>query len=360
MRRAQRRIPVPQGSRREGLAYAYDEGGRELPVIDVTHPAFALDPTEEEIAARIEDAIAQMAKRAKASSFAQRLIFKILAGRSVLAGALSLGPNTFVGGMPTYRLKLGPGNLGPRWATPMDRSFADALPCYSARLRLRDTATLLSEALAASLSRAPMKALHLVNVAGGAASDSLNALILARRAKPGLLEARPIRIHLLDLDGEGASFAGRSIGALTETGGALCGLDVSLSWTPYDWRAPCALRELGRQISEEGAACALSSEGGLFEYGSDEEIEANLSAFATGVAFGVASGACAQFIPWVGTMSRVEGKAAFLNGASGAAVRLRPREELEAVASLSGYRLTRAVDCPLSTTFLLEAAADIG
>jgi hypothetical protein len=359
MQRAQRRKPVPGGSRREGLAYARDEGGRELPVIDVSHPAFALDPSEVEIQARVDDAIAQMAKREKSSSFAQRLVFKVLAKRSVLAGSLSLGPNTFVGGMPTYRLKLGPGNLDPRWATPIDFSFADALPCYSARLRLRDTATLLSEALVESLGRAPRKALHLVNVAGGAAADSLNALILARRSCPGLLEERPIRIHLLDLDEDGASFAGRALSALTEPGGALCGLDVRLSWTPYDWKDPCALRELGAAIGEEGSACALSSEGGLFEYGSDEVIEANLSAFAAGFASGVAvSGAegAAEILPWVGTISRVEGKAAFLNGASGAAIRLRPRRELEEAIARSGYRLTRAVDCPLSTSFALERA----
>jgi hypothetical protein len=356
MRKVPRRIPVPPKSKKPGLAYAYDGEGLELPVIDLSHPAFALDPSEGEILSRVDAAIAEMRAFSSPSlrSRAKRALFSLLSRRSVLVRSIGSSSGGYLGGLATYRVKLGPGNLGPGWAGAIDRSVADSLPCYSARLRLRDSASLLAEVAREALSAArPGAALALVNVAGGAAMDSLNALILLRSRDPAALEGRRLDIYVLDRDEAGPAFAARALGALMAEGLPLHGLDARLTYLPYDWSDAGALRDLAEELGRERAACALSSEGGLFEYAGDEAIAANLRAAAEGLSSGCGS---RSLPPWVGTISRVEGPAAFLNGASGAALRLRPRPELEAAVAAAGYRLTRTLDCPLSTVFSLGSA----
>lgn len=349
----------------EGVAYALDEEGRLLPVVDVGHPAFALDPPESEIRARVEKAVADAKAQVRPGWSPRKALFALMARRSVLVRGIASGRGTFVPGMATYRLKLGPENLGA-WAAGLDRALADALPCWSARLRLRDASLLLAEACAAALAERPSGDLRLINVAGGAAMDSLNALMALRRSDPGALEGRRVVISVLDLDEEGPAFAERALAALMAEGMSLAGLDARIERVAYDWGDARALRALGRAAGAGGAACVASSEGGLFEYADDEDIAANLRELAEGWAEGAASraagggsgaAAAASRPPaWIGTISRVDGAAAFLNGAAGSSVRLRPRSELDAAASLAGYRITRSRDCPLSACFELSGA----
>ncbi len=42
---------IPEAHKRFGVSYAVTDDGLELPVIDVTHPAFAIAPTDAELAA---------------------------------------------------------------------------------------------------------------------------------------------------------------------------------------------------------------------------------------------------------------------------------------------------------------------
>ena len=168
--------------------------------------------------------------------------------------------------------------------------------------------------------------------------------MLVRRAEPSALEGRKIVVHVLDRESAGPAFGERALEALKAEGFPLHGLDATLRHVPYDWSEPSALGELGRAIGSEGAACAVSSEGSLFEYGSDEDIAANLRAFAQ---------AGPDDAAWVGTQSRADGDARLFNSASGAAVRLRGREELAAVAEGALWRVERSVDCPLSVSFRL-------
>jgi hypothetical protein len=342
-----RRIPT------EGIAFAPDEEGRVLPVIDIAHPAFRLDPTEAEIGKRIAAAAADVEKHVRPRWSPRKAIFALMARRSVLVRGVASRAGTFVSGMSIYRLKLGASNLG-RWATPVDRAMADALPCWSARLRLRDVSLLVAEACADAIADRPAAPLLIVNVAGGAAMDSLNALMALRRADPGALEGRRVSILVLDADEAGPAFASRALAALRAEGMGLAGLDLRLERLAYDWGNPGALRDLGRAAAAEGAACVASSEGGLFEYASDADIGANLRALAEGFAEGAASVGEARRAPvWIGTISRADGPAAFLNGASGASVRLRARTDFEAAVGDAGYRVARSVDCPLSASVAL-------
>src|SRR5690242_9011652 len=80
------------------------------------------------------------------------------------------------------------------------------LAAVAVRLRLADMARLLADALAPALLDDPRRPLRLVNVAGGPALDSVNALLVLRRAHPGALAARPIAIDVLDSDADGPAF----------------------------------------------------------------------------------------------------------------------------------------------------------
>jgi hypothetical protein len=85
------------------------------------------------------------------------------------------------------------------------------------------------------------------------------------------------------------------------------------------------------------AACAISSEGGLFEYGSNEEIVANLAALDAGTASDA-------FI--VGSVTRD----CEVVRASGRIVATRPRtiEAFRVLAECGGWQLNQVIERPFS------------
>src|SRR5262249_59657568 len=102
------------------------------------------------------------------------------------------------------------------------------------RLRLQAAAGLLAESLVPALAARPGP-LHLLNIGGGPAIDSLNALLLLRRDHPERLAGRPVRIHVLDIDAEGPAFGARALAAVQAPGASLEGLDAGLAHVAYDW-----------------------------------------------------------------------------------------------------------------------------
>ena len=181
--------------------------------------------------------------------------------------------------MSTYFLKLGPDNLGEGYAKSVDRVIAGSLPCLSNRLRLQDMARLMTDALAPVLAARQGSPLHLVNIAGGPVMDSLNMLLLMRTEHPDALRGRGIVIHILDTDSTGPEFGARAAAALAATGGPLGGMAIDVRHVPYDWSSPTPLKELLASLRAASAVVAGSSEGGLFEYGSDQDIVSNLKVF---------------------------------------------------------------------------------
>ena len=59
---------IPERNKKPGLCYALTDDGVELPVIDVTHPSFALDLSSQEWRARLDSYIRLMKKRARCVS----------------------------------------------------------------------------------------------------------------------------------------------------------------------------------------------------------------------------------------------------------------------------------------------------
>jgi hypothetical protein len=231
----------------KGVCYARTDRGGELPVLDVTHPAFAVEVVRER-RLDVEEAV-------------------IREGR--LFAGLSDGHwpprTTRVGSaLRSYRAKLGDEGLG--WARWLPFRSFDAFLGEAIRSRAQSIARQLAESVVGPLSRRPAAPLHLVNVAGGAASDSLNALILLARDRPFQVMGRTIHVHVLDIDPAGPHFAARALAALRAPGAPLARLDATLEHVRYDWNEPAPLAALLGRWRADDAVLAVSSEGGLLEY----------------------------------------------------------------------------------------------
>jgi hypothetical protein len=183
----------------------------------------------------------------------------------------------YLDAITTYVMKLGPDNLAPPYDGPADRRFAAAPQAAFIRLRTQQMATLIADAVRRESAVAGRSApLDLVDIAGGPALDAMNALILIARSSPALL-ARPVRILVLDRDAPGPTFGRNALAELMRAG-ALKGLDIAFSHITYDWSDVAPLRHLVAESRAAGAVLVAASEGGLFEYGSDDAIVANLIA----------------------------------------------------------------------------------
>ena len=143
------------------------------------------------------------------------------------------------------------------------------------RMRARDISKCQAEALIPLLIKSPGKNLCFINIAGGAASDSINALFLIQEEDPVLLKNRKIEINVLDIDTFGPAFADRCITALKAPGGKFSELNISFRHIHSDWNSTEKLAEL--LSARRGWLQICSSEGGLFEYCSDEVILRNLN-----------------------------------------------------------------------------------
>src|SRR5262249_49167233 len=98
-----------------------------------------------------------------------------------------------------------------------------------------------------------------------------------RRDRADLMR-RPVVIHVLDSGTDGPFFGANAFAAMKADGRPLHGLDAAWQRHDYDWNAPAALARLVRDLTGAGGLVAASSEGALFEYGSDEAIVRNLVA----------------------------------------------------------------------------------
>ena len=166
------------------LSYAFTENGVKLPVLDITHPLFISSIDETALDALGKKAIKQ------AKSLAENPLLRFFAKRSLTLGEFL--PNeknaTYVSGMSTLMMKLGPGLIGGGRKRFMDRKVAEGFVAMSVRMRLRDVCRIQAAALIPKLRNSPGKKLCFINIAGGSASDSINTLILVQEEEPALLK----------------------------------------------------------------------------------------------------------------------------------------------------------------------------
>ena len=169
----------------------------------------------------------------------------------------------------------------PPYDSAVDQRFSTSAHVTLMRLRMQQMAKLIAASAVRELSVAQRRPLHLVDIGGGPAMDAIDALILLAQASRELLK-RPIVIHVLDLDDTGAFFGQAALAELKRAGGQLHGFNIEFRHQDYDWRATALLEELMQDLISRDAVIIAASEGGLFEYGSDEDIIANLVALRAG------------------------------------------------------------------------------
>src|SRR5271169_5306128 len=143
------------------VVYAKTEEGAEVAVIDVTSSAFAVSATDAELAAMSEQYIREAGQQQDLPAPIREALRNSMLGRGLMAAT-----GTFLDGMSTYLLKLGPENLGES-ATTIDQRIAASFPAFAGRLRLQDVARLLADGLASSAACRPRRPLCLVNIGGG-------------------------------------------------------------------------------------------------------------------------------------------------------------------------------------------------
>jgi len=264
----------------ENIVYAPTRQGYQLPVIDVSHPAFTIADDAASLRA-LRSAFAEGEKaRKRVPGFIMKWMMRSMARRSLLSKALFRTDASVLPGMSTYVMKLGAANLVAPFNTDVDRRLAALPPTNSLRIRLQQLARLLAEGLQPELSARPAAPVHLFSIGGGTAIDCLNTLILLRKLDPEAVQQRKFGIHVLDPDTEGPEFGARALEALLRDG-PLRGLEVRFEHIPYSWKDASTLADLVRRSSSPDALIAASSEGALFEYGDDSTILPNLEALRT-------------------------------------------------------------------------------
>ncbi len=330
--------------KRPGVSYAVTDDGLELPVLDVTHPAFSCELSPEKQRQMLARSLDQQRRFARLPRWLQRALSRFFLRGSRLGRGLRRAELGFLDGMTTYLFKLGPQNLGS-YAVPIDRKILRSLPAISVRLRATDMARLLADGLIARLRAEPDRPLHLVNIGGGPASDSLNALIVVAREERALLSGRSIALSVLDRDPHGPAFGERALAALRQAGAPLSDLSIRFEHVAYDWNEPSGLEPTLRAARSVEALVAVSSEGGLFEYGSDDDITRNLQQISE------AAGESA-FV--VGSVTRDDEAIQVLKLTSTVATRPRGLPVFSRLLERTGWKVSRSIARPFSDQVLLE------
>jgi hypothetical protein len=316
-----------------GTLSAMTDDGLNLPVIDVTNPAFTVSATDTELAAMCDQFVLESNERQEIPAPLREALQRSMLGRALIGAS-----GTFLTGMDTYLLKLGPGNLGAE-ASPIDRRIAASFPALTARVRLQDMARLLADGLSLTAAVSLQRPLCLLNIGGGPAGDSWNALIHLHAEHSDLLAGRAVMVTVLDLDDRGPAFGGRALDTLRAPGAPLCGLEIGFRHLTYQWSRVDRLREALADLRATNAVCAVSSEGALFEYGSDTEIVTNLETLHAGTA---------RDTIIVGSVTRDGKPMRALQTADRVATRPRTLEAFQSLAEQAGWSVQHAIERPFS------------
>lgn len=243
---------------------AFTDNNIELPILDITHPYF-ISSIDETV---FRTKCAYAAKKAT-STAKMPVIIKYIIKR------ISNVDDAYLSGIRTLILKLGPDLLQGRKINFLDKFLSKQYTSIALRIRLKEICGFQAIYLIQKLKESPKRNICFINIAGGASSDSINTLILIQEEAPEVLKGRKIEINILDIDSFGPNFAQKCIDVLKSPGERFCGLDITFRIIPYNWNNSEDLLMATKERSEWIQIC--SSEGGLFEYGSDEDIIKNLN-----------------------------------------------------------------------------------
>jgi hypothetical protein len=223
-----------------GVRYAKTPSGMTLPILDVTDPVSVPRFTQRQL----DRIVARTLRQFNSSSSLPIGVRRWMAKHSILLRTMMASGDIYLGGVATYLCKLGPEAFGGGIDGWLNRKVAGVLGPVTIRMRIHAYVRLLADELIPLLERESGSPLHLVNIAGGVASDSWNTLLVLRKERPELLDGRAVRISVLDLETEGPEFGRNVITELTQDGAPLHGLDVAYEHIPYEWKDTGPLRDL--------------------------------------------------------------------------------------------------------------------
>lgn len=252
--------------------YAAGVDGIPLPIVDLSNPVFQCHFAPPELEQIQRDSMENWER----GRHTPRLLLKLIARRSILMRGTLEAARGNLSGMATYFQKMGPELLKTPLAGKLDHKLVNFIGPICMRLRLQTIARFLADDLARATNLLPPSPIWLLNIGGGAASDTLNALILLVQERPESLRRRRINIRVLDTDDDAPQFGGRCLEALQSPAAPLAGLDIDYRVLHYDWVGSFRLREWLQSWQVDQSIVVASSEGALFEYGDDEDIVANL------------------------------------------------------------------------------------
>jgi hypothetical protein len=260
-----------------GISYAFTENGIELPVLDITHPLFFRSINEEKLDKMLKEIKQKGEERAESFDKIPTFIKNFMAKRSYIMAGFMLkdSEDTFLSGLSTLMMKFGPGLIGKGKRKFLDRLGSKAFGAILLRMRVRDICKLHADILENQLIKEKDKNLCFINIAGGAACDSINALITVFKKDPSLLKNREIEINVFDIDRFGPTFAKNCVESLKSKDNYFNGLNISFNHIYYNWNDTTVLNDF--LLKRKEWLNISSSEGGLFEYASDEDIIKNLN-----------------------------------------------------------------------------------
>jgi hypothetical protein len=316
------------------IYYVQTERGMRLPIIDITHPAFAINLNLEQLDQLAKISIIKLMIATKVPMLIQRWAASF---SPLVAGTLH-ADGTYLSGMATYLYKLGPHNLPRGYCSFIDRQMAAGIGSVAVRMRLQDLACLQAEYLQGELRRRPAAPLHLINISGGPSMDSINAFLLLGDD----LINRDVHLHILDCDEIGPNFGLAAIKTMQQPEAPFSKLKLTANHIPYNWSDITPFKSLMQQLKEKQAIVLVASEGGLFEYGSDEDILAHLQLIKQlGPGIGCA-----------GTVVRNSSTAHAIKKMSGMSIRPMALESIEQLLQARGFGLTRTCkDNPMYYSF---------
>ncbi len=323
-------------NKKSGVYYAQTIAGLELPVIDITHSAFAVtEPDEMELAALVKKSTEQQEKFNRMPALLRKVFLWVFSRKSILMQGLLGASGTYLSGMNTYLLKLGPDNLGIHYSRPLDRIIAASLPALLTRLRLQDMARMTVDAIEPVLHDHIGKPLYLVNIAGGPCADTLNVLILLRAEKPELFANRTIKICVMDLEQAAPTFAARALNVLQSPGAPLKGLNISFEYVPYNWHETQVLQDYLSALNVMQGVVVVTAEGGLFDYGTEHDIVTNLK---------ILHALTPEKTVLAGTITPADGPGKILVQTGGAKTVPRTLDEFKDLAFSAGWSVTESKD----------------
>lgn len=131
--------------------------------------------------------------------------------------------------------------------------------------------------------------------------------------------------------------------ALAQEAGPLPGLHVTFRHVRYDWCRPDDLRPPLNEARTTRALIVCSSEGGLFEYGSDDEIQSNLRVLREPL----------EVVAVVGSVTRADEPIQRLRQMGRAATHPRGLEVFRSLIVEMGWKVARAIQPPFSDQVVL-------